>query len=260
MRARLETRTYARVSAQPPRAPVDMHCVKGKTPKSLRALAAALGSAALGVLLLHIYLRRYERELAGGTPRPIVMVTRDLVLGATLRGDQLATRMLPEAYLEDRHVLAEDLERVLGARLSTALPSGSALLWSDLDAAPDPSALARLVRPGLRAYALSEHEVSFDGLLRPGDRVDVLFAAAERSHPSSVVLENVLVLTAGADLGSEAEGSSLGAGPVTLSVTQQQAAKLAEVEGQGRIRLLLRNPEDLAISDGAETSLVERGP
>ena len=162
--------------------------------------AAATGLT--GALCLHLYLSGLEQELAGGAPQQVVVVTRDVALGETLTRGALALRDLPERYVEERHVLGADLERALGARVTGVLHSGSALLWSDLDVMQEGRTLSGLVRPGMRAYALSDADTSFDGLLRPGDRVDVLWTAAEGAE-ASVVMENVLVLTVGSNLGDD---------------------------------------------------------
>ena len=216
-----------------------------------RILFSALGAGVAGALCLHLYLARLEAELVGGAPQRIVVTTRDMALGETVTRGALSVRDLPERYVEERHVLATDLERVLGARLSGVLHTGSALLWSDLDVMQEGRTLAGLVRSGMRAYTLSETDTSFDGLLRPGDRVDVLWTASD-SADASVILENALVLTVGADLGDPQvrEAKRVRGGRVTVSVTGEQAARLSRHQQRGRLRLLLRNPQDLLLVEG----------
>jgi pilus assembly protein CpaB len=217
-----------------------------------RMVVAAVGSSVAGALCLHLYLARFEHEAVGGAPESVVVVTRDIALGEVVTQGALALRDLPQRYVEERHVAAADLERVLGARLTTELHGGSTLLWSDLDVMQEGRSLAGLVRAGMRAYALPEADVSFDGLLRPGDRVDVLWTAAEGGE-ASVVLESALVLTVGANLGSDGEGEvrRARAGRVTLSVTSEQAAGLSRYQQRGRLKLLLRNPQDLVVLEAA---------
>jgi pilus assembly protein CpaB len=210
-----------------------------------RMVVAAVGSSVAGALCLHLYLARFEHEAVGGAPESVVVVTRDIALGEVVTQGALALRDLPQRYVEERHVAAADLERVLGARLTTELHGGSTLLWSDLDVMQEGRSLAGLVR-------LPEADVSFDGLLRPGDRVDVLWTAAEGGE-ASVVLESALVLTVGANLGSDGEGEvrRARAGRVTLSVTSEQAAGLSRYQQRGRLKLLLRNPQDLVVLEAA---------
>ncbi|MDB4977546.1 MAG: Flp pilus assembly protein RcpC/CpaB [Myxococcaceae bacterium] len=214
-----------------------------------RATLLAVGCAVLGALALHVYLSRFELELAGGVPRAVLVATRDLAAGEVLTRAALDYRDLPERYLEDRHIDGEELERLLGSRVRTAVSSGACLLWTDLALSRDPRTLAGLVQTGMRAFALPEHGLSFDGLLRPGDRVDVLFT---RDDVSTTLLQNVLVLTIGTDLGNEIEptrSSHDPSGRVTLSVALEQAQLLARSEGRGALRLALRNPQDLMLAD-----------
>lgn len=233
-----------------------------------KATLTALLAAVLGAGCLHLYLARYEVELAGGAPRSLVVVTRDLALGEVISRAALDFRELPERYVEERHIDAHDLERVLGTRATTAVASGSNLLWSDLDALQEGRTLSGLVRAGLRAFTLPEREVSFDGLLRPGDRVDVLFTQSgvdvrgvDVQKPRTIaLLQNVLVLTVGNDLGGDADPSESRAaaqGRVTLSVTIEQAQQLAQSEGRGVLRLALRNPQDLVLVDVSRSAQLD---
>jgi len=213
-----------------------------------RATLTALLAGLLAAGVLPLYLRRHELALLGGAARSVVVVTRDLALGELISRAALDFRDLPERYVEERHIDAHDLERVVGTRSSAAVPSGSALLWSDLDLSLERRSLSSLVRAGKRAFTLPERDVGFDGLLRPGDRVDVLFTQA--ASGTRTLLQSVLVLTVGDELGDHAELHPLAArrsGRVTLSVGLEQAELLAASEGRGTLRLALRNPQDLAL-------------
>lgn len=217
-----------------------------------RAMVAAGVSAVLGAVALHLYLERFEAEAVGGPPQAMVMVARDLLRGEVITEAALTTHDLPEQYVEERHIAASDLSRVVGTRTTAAVPSGSSLLWSDLDVSQAGRTLSSLVRAGMRGFSLSAGATNFDGLLRPGDRVDVLFTSSSDGSDgaSHTLLQNVLVLTVGADLGSagkESEAEAREGNGVTLSVTQAQAERLASAEGQGRLVLVLRNPEDMLV-------------
>jgi Flp pilus assembly protein CpaB len=207
--------------------------------------------ATVGAVAFHFYLGRFEVEMAGGMPRSILIATQDLALGEVISRAALDVKELPESYVEERHIAGEDLERVLGARVTSALHSGGAVLWTDLDTMQDGRTLSGLVRVGMRGYALSERDASFDGLLRPGDRVDVVFTPAENRSEATTLLSNVLVLTVGGNLGQDG-AEPVGGGRVTLSTTPEQATVLAQREGTGRLRLTLRNPQDAVVPKPAE--------
>jgi Flp pilus assembly protein CpaB len=81
-------------------------------------------------------------------------------------------------------------------------------------------------------------------LLKVADHVDVLL---EKSGTTETLLEHVLVLAVGGQLerSDDLVGSKRvdGSG-VTLSVSSEEAQQLLASESQGKLRLVLRNPED----------------
>ena len=228
------------------------------------AIWLTLLCAVIGVGALHACWTRYPLDFVGGAHKPILVATRDLAPGELIARPALDFRDLPARYLDERHISGDELERVLGTRVTGAVHSGSALLWTDLDVSPERRTLASLVKAGMRAFSLRERDVTFEGLLRPGDRADVLFTSTDTqpSTPTVMLVQNALVLTVGADLGAELgaelEPAGKRAGPadrVTLSVTIEQALRLAQCEGRGALRLALRNPYDLVPAQGPSSEL-----
>lgn len=210
-----------------------------------RALLASVVCASLGVGFLEIYKHRLVVETSGGDPVAVLIVTRDVPIGAALVKDALGVRNVPEAYVEKRQVPAKELDKIVGARVSLGLKASEGLLWTDLIAArPESRDLSSLVQPGMRA--VSVRAVTFDGLLRPGDRVDVM-ARDDKGEPAAfgTSLQNLLVLAVGSDTGSSDEPATRpasGSG-VTLSGSVEQAAALAALRGSD-VTLALRNPDD----------------
>jgi len=235
------------------------------------ALLAALVVAVLGVALFGLYMRRFEAEATGGEPIAVLMVTEDVNVGEPITRASLGIRRLPQAYLEDRHIRASDQDRVLGIRLGSSVSAGNSLLWSDLETAAQLRRdLSQLLRPGMRAMTVRAGNTSdFAGLLRAGDRVDVLLTAVrpgtEEEQVTLPLLQNVLVLAVGRDTGGPDQGSEEDgrrrSREVTLAVTLEQAAVVTHALLSGELQLALRNPDDLAIIDGVpettDTDLIE---
>ena len=112
--------------------------------------------------------------------------------------------------------------------------------------------------------ALDGRRTSFDGLIRPGDRVDLLFsAAADRGGAGETVtlLQNLLVMSVGGDLEAAPEGQTedgkrhaafrfLRGGAVTVSATVEQAQVITQAQLRGKLTLTLRNPDDVTIVEG----------
>jgi Flp pilus assembly protein CpaB len=188
----------------------------------------------------------------------VLVLARDAPTGTSITRELVGVRALPQAYLESRHVLASEIDQVLDARLGVAVRANETLLWSDLASMRERERqLSNLVPEGMRAFTLAPRNGAFDALLAPGDRVDVLLArnpgAGERDDDGAqLVAQNLLVLAVGDDTGRAggrraARGDR--AGQLTVSVTPADAARLAQVEQQGSLRVVLRNPEDLTLTE-----------
>jgi pilus assembly protein CpaB len=242
-----------------------------------KALWVSVAAVLVGLLLLVVYQKQFERETSGGAKVRILFAVSDIAAGEALQAAKLGFREIPEAYLEDRHIRQSDMNRVIGVQTSGPVRANQALLWTDLSTTSSGRReLSLLVRPGMRAVTvLADATSSFSGLIRAGDRVDV-FATMSRTtgegdRVTLPLLQNVLVLAAGRDLGGELQAAQQGSGAsasnssvqaghdismVTLSVTLEEAALLVFAQDRGRLSLVMRNPEDINVVEGLpETSM-----
>lgn len=240
-----------------------------------KALLAALIAAGIGIAMLFLYMKRFEDEASGGAPVMVLMATQDIPLGAQLSESMIGQRGLPARYIEERHIRAADFRRIVGIRVSMGIKANESILWSDLATTSEQRRdLSALVRNGMRAITVrAGMNSAFGGLLRPGDRVDVLLTADRPGAAPSVsgdltdarvtipLLQNCIVLAVGRDTGGEASANSAGGShgrsqgtttfnQVTLGTTVQQAQVLALAADRGQITLTLRNPDDIAVLDG----------
>jgi pilus assembly protein CpaB len=218
-----------------------------------KALLIAIGLAVLGGVCLFLYMRRFEAETSGGPKVAVLIATRDIPIGVNLQRGMLGLRQLPQAYIEQRHIMLGDMESVLGARMSMAVHANEAILWSDLASMQSERRdLSGLIEPGMRAMTISARGATggmFGGLLRPGDRVDVLHTPSRAGPGGSVtitLLQNVVVLAVGTDTGG---GSAAGmrSSTVTVSVTPEQAQLIVHAGTEGPLDVVLRNPDDIVV-------------
>ncbi len=220
------------------------------------ALLLALGMAAVGALLLLVYLRRFEQEASGGAKVKVLVALKPIEVGQLLADDMVGTREVPLAYVEDRAVRDAERPRVVGLRMSTPIRTQEAIYWTDFALATDDRRdLSSLVQPGMRAVTVrATTEGNFD-LIRPGDRVDVIATMAEGDQRESVVLlQNVLVLAMGLDTGT---GTDPGAkrpyerrDQITVSLHVPEAQLLALAIEKGHLSVALRSPDDPRITEG----------
>ncbi|HJL15045.1 MAG TPA: Flp pilus assembly protein CpaB [Sandaracinaceae bacterium LLY-WYZ-13_1] len=234
-----------------------------------KAIIAAFACAVAGLVMLFLYMQRFEEEASGGPPVMVLVATRDIPLGSPISEDMLGSRPLPQSYVEDRHIPASEAQRILGVRVTSGVKGGESLLWTDLATTSEQRRdLSALVRNGMRAITIrADVSASFGGLLRPGDRVDVLLTTergeSREEHVTIPLLQNLLVLASGRDTGGPTrpgERRAVGSrtvNQVTLSVTLEQAAVLALAQQQGRLTLVLRNPDDIQVVENAPETTTE---
>jgi len=124
--------------------------------------------------------------------------------------------------------------------------------------------LSILIPDGLRAVALRVNdEVSVGEFVRPNDRVDIhLVLPSDRvaraqgqdvrlgDHTeSSVLLQNVLILSTGETLASPDGQNAVPMKNITVAVTPKEAILLAIAKEVGKFYLALRKPTDEALVD-----------
>jgi pilus assembly protein CpaB len=215
--------------------------------KTLLILTCA--GAITGFGLTHLYLRRVESHAAGGEKVAVLAALDDIPVGTALHKDALVVRQVPAAYVSTRHVAATDSTRILGVRLSTGLKANDFLEWTDLSHGhPTGRDLSGLIQEGMRALSLRGSSL-FDGLLRSGDRVDVLFSTNEGNRSTSTLLQNVLVLSVGGvmDQRETPKGGYHNPSSAVVSVTLEQSQLITQALQHGKIELALRNPNDIVI-------------
>ncbi len=233
-----------------------------------KAIIAAAICGVAGLVMLLLYMQRFEEEASGGPPVAVLVAGRDIPLGAAITQEVLGSRTIPQSYVEDRHIPASEAPRIIGVRVTSGVRADESLLWTDLATTSEQRRdLSALVRSGMRAITIrADVAASFGGLLRAGDRVDVLLTIEreQRQHVTIPLLQNLLVLASGRDTGAPprpGERRSTNAGTinqVTLSVTLEQAAVLALSQEQGRLTLALRNPTDInTVENPPETTTAD---
>jgi pilus assembly protein CpaB len=225
-----------------------------------RRLLLIAGSLALsGVLLLWLYVRRFEVETSGGERIALLTVVSPVARGSVLTDDMLGVREVPISYVESRAVKSAELSKVRGLRASADLDPQDTLQWSDLAIAVEDRDLSSLIQPGNRALTIEARQNS---MIRPGDYVDVLATFKSRSGQdyaaaTVVLLQRVLVLAVGNELqrqtlqaNESSRSTSTGARNLTLSVELDEAQMVALADQNAELSVALRGGSDPGVVDG----------
>ncbi|MCG8554977.1 MAG: Flp pilus assembly protein CpaB [Proteobacteria bacterium] len=215
-----------------------------------RAFVVAVLAALLGIALMTVYMRKFERETSGGPRVDVLSALRNIAPGTPVDHSVLGVRQIPQAYLEARHIPAADVDAIVGVRVVTALSSGDSLLWTDIAKGQSGTrTLAALVQPGMRAVTIRVANGSALGnMLRPGDRVDVLYSSTKpAANATHTILQSMLLLSVGGRIEGDTgckSGWGLGS-EVTLSASPQHAQLLTHAQQHGVLTLVLRNHDDV---------------
>jgi len=195
----------------------------------------------------------------------VLVAKQNIPRGTTLDSNMLQTAIVPKQYVQPNAVTSVD--RIAGMVVSLDIAAGEQITLSKLASAQTAlgtgSSLAEVTPVGKRAITISVDDVSsFAGMIKPGDYVDVIAnipIPAQNAQGKQItqetiipVLQNVLVLAVGQEIGTLKEksqarqGSSQGgASPlITLALGPGEASLLTFLQEQSKIRLVLRSPAD----------------
>jgi pilus assembly protein CpaB len=218
-----------------------------------RALLIAFLVAAVGVSLLVLYTRRFERDASGGERIRLLVALKPIDRGKPITEDALTVREVPQAYVEDRAIKEVEKAKVLGLKVGTIVQAQQTLMWTDLATANEERRdLSSLVQPGLRAVSIrTQRDDTSSAMIKPGDYVDVIgvvqeSAQAAENRTSIVLLQRVLVLAAGFETSPDQmeKKKEMDVSVLTLSLTLSQAQLLALASEKASLSVALRNPDD----------------
>ncbi len=232
-------------------------------------IAVAVGLGLLAALFGMLYLGSQRDQLLGSSEIVRVYVaTQDIKPNTAIEGSMLALKSVPRAYLQPQSISVSefpDKAKVKGVTL-VPIKEGEQIVRTKLyEGAPPPLSAELKTRPNMVAVGVDIQALpnAIHGLIRPGDRVDVLASFKfEKSKDEDFteirpLYQNVEVLavndkTAGNVRVIAAEKTSLEQSSdkiiktVTLALAPASAQQIILTQQLGNIWLLLRGPGDQA--------------
>ncbi len=244
-----------------------MSSVSGK-----KLLIIAIACGVLAALLGWLYLKAKESQYrAAYQPASQVMVSVivpkvDVDKSQPLTPENVAVMDMPRDYLPSSAVLADDWPKLENRMTLQALQRGRPITWDAVEQ-DGVSRFSENVELGKRVKTVKVSKInSFDGMLRPGDRIDLLgtFSATsigmqEQANYSSEVVINVLqdveVLAAGREDAkgrkyetyydrSTPDGFNMNFSTLSLMLSPAQVARVELAEKAGELVAVLRHPKD----------------
>jgi len=217
-------------------------------------LLISLLLAVFGALLIYNHQQKIEK--AYGATVKIVIANQDISAGNQFTQDNVSKWDVPRRFMPTSAVLVSEYIKIMDRRTLVDLKKGQPVLWNFVDAGLQSSRLSQLIPPGERGYTISVDPLnSHAGMIKVGDRVDFLFTALVpgrnlgQKMVTRTLLQSVTILAVGNRFGALGLDGGGSYPTVTIGVSPQEAEILNFAESMGKIRLLLRNPQDLKIDE-----------
>ena len=215
--------------------------------RSKAVLGAALLLGFLAALAGYAGLEAMARQVRAGASKefvPVVVTTSDLTFGTKLEKAQLKLTKYPKESVPAGAF--STIDSVAGQTTKIFLAAREPITATKLSSRG--GGLSMLIHSGYRATSLEVNQVSgVSGFVLPGDRVDVLVTVdgrgPDRDAVTRTILQNAEVLASGQRTAQQ-DNKPITVQAVTILVDPVGAEKLALSLHEGKLHLVLRNPQD----------------
>ena len=181
---------------------------------------------------------------------PVVVAAVDISENTLVTMDMISQRSIPEQFVTSSVIKPDSASYIINQKIMVATQAGDPLLWSQFETTRGVERLSDKLEAQARIFSIKTDGPSgASGWIRPDDHVDVIavFTAPDTKELTSMtLLENVLVVATGRltrttniNLIPETERRY---SEVSVSVTPEDAERLALMAGLGTLTLTLRNP------------------
>jgi pilus assembly protein CpaB len=199
----------------------------------------------------------------------VVIAKQDIAAGATISEEMLKEEKVYKNILQPR--AATDISRVVNKVALAPISKGEQVLLNKVTIAGEDTSLSAKIPRGKRAITISvDNLASVGGMIRPGDHVDVMGVVpvpvttpdgkTASQMATMPLFQDVLVLAVGHEYSNapapagEKKGEKAASPMITLALTPQETSLIAFVQEQGKIRLVLRSPEDTQVQPAVPAS------
>jgi pilus assembly protein CpaB len=234
-------------------------CVLVLVMSEKKRLILSIVFAVLATWCAHVYLKQLEAQVRSPIPTSKVVVTSvSIPAGASIEPGMVEELLVPSDTVVPSAL--RDVSEVTGYVAVTDLAQGEQIVSFRIDKSHRTATLARRVSPALRAVTVNVREdCTFGGLLKPGDRVDIIgtldnYGSSERSVRTYI--QDAEVLAVGDEFlpdmydqerknenDSLLSVQSMNPGTVTLALSPEDAETVVLLERYGHMKFALRTRE-----------------
>ncbi|MDC0357511.1 Flp pilus assembly protein CpaB [Oligoflexia bacterium] len=179
----------------------------------------------------------------------VLVPLRDVLPGIPLEAQMFRRESRPQVGVSNRTV--RTFEEVRGHYARSLIVAGQPLHRDYITSVKPTNALTASIPKGFRAVTIRvDARTSVEGFVRPGAKVDVVWASRISGQPGvTVIVQNAKVLSAERQTATEQKSGVPVPSTVTLLVTSKDAQKIQLASTTGKLSLSLRGDAD-EVSDG----------
>jgi Flp pilus assembly protein CpaB len=238
-----------------------------------RLLIIAVVCGLIAALLVIYYLQKVEEKYRRAN-QPVIEQTlavvvprRDMNKGEVVTLEAIGRLEMPARFVPSNYISAADYQKVVNRTLTSPVQAGKPITWEFITGRAAEK-FSENLDLGRRAMGIRITKIdSSDGLLRPGDTVDLMgrfqlsslgIDSGVEGEPEEVVmpvLERVIVLSAGREdqtgrryerskATNSIDGFNMEYTIVTLHLTPRQVARVELAQDVGTLFAVLRHPDD----------------
>lgn len=184
----------------------------------------------------------------------VYVSTRRVVYGERLTQKDIKTiawpeNAIPEGAFTSREALFSKGEDVPRTVLRT-MELGEPIMAVKVTAPGEDAGITSRLAKGMRAFAIKvDVTTGVSGFLRPGDRVDVYWSGSSNGNDVTKLIEAGVPLIAVDQTANSDRSDAAIARNVTVEITPQQVAALAQAQSTGRLSLSLVGAQDDTVAD-----------
>lgn len=173
----------------------------------------------------------------------VIVAAREIPHGQVIEESHLRAVAWPADAVPDG--VYESKEALVGMMVNQSALAGDLILEARVVEKLEGSRLSALIAPNKRAITVRVDDVNgVAGFLLPGNRVDVLATRlVDRRALTKTLLQDIKVLAIDQKASPDKDDPVV-VRAVTLEADLEQAGKLTAATAEGKIQLVLRNPED----------------
>ncbi len=230
-------------------------------------LIVGLALAGTAVWMVQGYVSTAQKEVAReraarlqlGELVQVYIVTKPLAYGDTIQKDNVEKVLFPKKALPEGAFTEEEVlfpgDYTQPRYVLRALEKSELVLAAKITEPGEDTGLTSRLPAGMRAFAIRVDVASgVSGFVRPGDFVDVYWTGntPNRAGEITQMIESTVRVVATDQVDQAERSSAMVARTVTVVVSPQQVARLAQAQATGRLALSLVGSGDTTEVAGVE--------